>query len=160
MRLGGHHDESRAPGSGQSLAQAREELDVADVRYADDPLNPISGLLISPRDQPGVAQEDVDPGRPEPPGVVAHARERREVELSELHPGPRMTLEDAISGALALDAIAAGQVGLGSAPRKGTSGLEADPGVRPGHDRDAPPQIDTREHVICRRTVVKRHGAF
>ena len=50
MRLGGHHDESRAPGSGQSLAQAREELDVADVRYADDPLKPISGLLIPPRD--------------------------------------------------------------------------------------------------------------
>ena len=140
-------------------------------------------------------------GGPEPPGKIAHARERRQVKLSELHPGGRMTLEDAFSGALALGSIATGQVDLGAVPGQGASGLEADPGIRgparhpggrmtledafsgalalgsiatgrpgqgasgleadpgigPGHDRDAPGQVDTCEHVVCRRTTVKRH---
>ena len=68
-----------------------------------------------------------------------------------------MTLEDAFSGALALGSIATGQVDLGAVPGQGASGLEADPGIGPGHDRDAPGQVDTCEHVVCRRTTVKRH---
>lgn len=55
MGLGGHHDEARAPGAGQSLSQTREQLDVADVRDADDPLKAIVSLLVAPRNEAGVA---------------------------------------------------------------------------------------------------------